>query len=256
VIEITTWNVNGIRAALKNGIDKWIIQNQPDILCFQEIKARIDQFDLSEFTKMGYESVWNSADQPGYSGVGTLFKIKPESISYGLSNPKFDNEGRVIQTSYPDFELFNIYFPNGGRGYERVQYKLDFYKELLDITDHLHQQGKQIIVTGDFNTAHREIDLKNPKENSKYSGFLPEERIWIDYYLQHGFVDVYRVLYPERIQYSWWTYRFHAREKGIGWRLDYFLISKELLSLIKDVTIHDSVQGSDHCPVTLELDIE
>lgn len=250
---ITTWNVNGIRAALKNGIIHWIQSYQPDILTFQEIKAKEDQFDQSAFHDMGYKSLWNPAQQLGYSGVGLLYKIKPYSYKFGFDKPIYDKEGRVIRLSFSDFELFTIYFPNGGRGQERVQFKLDFYASLLNLCDELHKDGKSIIITGDFNTAHREIDLKNPKENSKISGFLPEERIWIDNFLEHGFTDAYRSLYPDRVQYTWWTYRFKARERGIGWRLDYFLLSSKLMGRVKDVIIHEEVEGSDHCPVSLEI---
>jgi len=253
VFKITTWNVNGIRAALQKGILNWVKSHNADILCLQEIKANVDQFDSTGLNEMGYECVWNSALQLGYSGVGVAYHLAPLEIKLGLGKEEFDQEGRVIQLSYPEFELFNVYFPNGGRGTERVQFKLEFYAYLLKICDQLHNDKKNIIITGDFNTAHREIDLKNPKENSKISGFLPEERVWIDYYLQHGFVDIFRHLYPDKVQYSWWTYRFKAREKGIGWRLDYFLVSEMLVSSIKDVTIHDDVYGSDHCPVSLEM---
>jgi len=253
VFKITTWNVNGIRAALQKGILNWVKSHNVDILCLQEIKAKVDQFDSTGLTEIGYECVWNPAMQSGYSGVGVAYHLAPREIKLGLGKEEFDQEGRVIQLSYPEFELFNVYFPNGGRGKERVQFKLEFYAYLLKICDQLHNAKKNIIITGDFNTAHREIDLKNPKENSKISGFLPEERVWIDYYLQHGFVDIFRHLYPDKVQYSWWTYRFKAREKGIGWRLDYFLVSEMLVSSIKDVTIHDDVYGSDHCPVSLEM---
>jgi exodeoxyribonuclease-3 len=252
-MNITTWNINGIRAALNKGIDKWIMDYSPDVLCFQEIKAKPDQFDSSIFSSMGYQYVWNSAERPGYSGVGILFKKQPLTIQYGLGNQIFDKEGRVIQLSYPYFELFNIYFPNGGRTLERVPFKIDFYEVLLNKCDILHSENKNVIITGDFNTAHNEIDLKNSKSNQKNTGFLPEERVWIDHYLEHGFVDIYRHLYPDRIQYTWWTYRMNARQNGVGWRLDYFLISKKLNETVKDVIIHDDVKGSDHCPVTLQL---
>jgi exodeoxyribonuclease-3 len=252
-MNITTWNINGIRAALNKGIDKWIMDYSPDVLCFQEIKAKPDQFDSSIFSSMGYQYVWNSAERPGYSGVGILFKEQPLTIQYGLGNQIFDKEGRVIQLSYPYFELFNIYFPNGGRTLERVPFKIDFYEVLLNKCDILHSENKNVIITGDFNTAHNEIDLKNSKSNQKNTGFLPEERVWIDHYLEHGFVDIYRHLYPDRIQYTWWTYRMNARQNGVGWRLDYFLISKKLNETVKDVIIHDDVKGSDHCPVTLQL---
>jgi len=250
---ITTWNINGIRAALLKGIDKWIKDYSPDVVCFQEIKAKPEQFDPLVFKTMGYQCFWNSAERAGYSGVGVLIKKQPTNIKYGLGYPKFDAEGRVIWLSYPGYELFNIYFPNGGRSLERVPFKLEFYEQLLDICDSLHKENKNIIITGDFNTAHKEIDLKNPKANQKNTGFLPEERIWIDYYLQHGFIDIYRHLYPDRIQYTWWTYRMNARQKGVGWRLDYFLISQNLLGKVRDVIIHDDIKGADHCPVSLQL---
>lgn len=253
-MNITTWNVNGIRAAVQKGILQSIKLLLPDVLCFQEIKARPEQIDTSIFQQIGYECVWNSGERPGYSGVGVLLKKKPEQIKLGLDNQKFDAEGRVIHLSYKEFELFNIYFPNGGRELERVPFKLEFYAYLLDYCDKLHKNNKSIILTGDFNTAHKEIDLKHPKENQRNTGFLPEERVWIDYFLQHGFVDIYRHLYPDRVQYTWWTYRMNARQKGVGWRLDYFLISDNLVSKVKDVIIHEEIQGSDHCPVTLQIE--
>jgi exodeoxyribonuclease-3 len=154
---------------------------------------------------------------------------------------------------YPDFTLVNAYFPSGQRGHERVAYKLEFYGALLEICDRLQAAGEQLVIGGDFNTAHNEIDLRYPKQNRKTSGFLPEERAWVDRYLAHGFVDAYRALYPERVQYTWWTYRMNARQKGIGWRLDYFLVSEGLLPCVQDVIVHDDILGSDHCPVTLVL---
>ena len=247
--------MNGIRSALNKNVQAWISNHNPHILCLQEIKARAEQVDLSEFEEVGYKIIWNAANRPGYSGVITMYRVEPISYNIGMGIEYFDIEGRLIQTSHPDFELFNIYFPNGGRGYDRVQYKLDFYEKLLNICDNLHQKGKKIIITGDFNTAHQEIDLKNPKENEKTSGFLPEERIWIDKFIDHGFVDAYRELYPTNEQYTWWTYRFRARERGIGWRLDYFLISEPLMEKVEDVKIFDQVYGSDHCPVTLMINI-
>jgi len=252
---ITTWNVNGIRAALQKGFIDWVKLHRPDVLCLQEIKAKPEQIDLTEFKNLGYEIVLNSAEQPGYSGVAVMYKYKPSSIILGLGVERFDNEGRVIRLSYPQFEIYNIYFPNGGRGVERVAYKLDFYRTLLEQCELMMKNGKEIIITGDFNTAHREIDLKNPKENQQTSGFLPEERAWIDRYTQNGFIDVYRYKYPDRIQYTWWTYRFKARERNIGWRLDYYLITKGILKFVEDTTINDTVTGSDHCPVDLILKI-
>ena len=252
-MKITTWNINGIRAAMGKNILEWVNSYQPDVLCLQEIKAKEDQIDIDQIKAIGYEAVFNPADRPGYSGTATFFKSDPPEIIKGLGKDIFDNEGRVIRTSFQDFELFNIYFPNGGRDNNRVPYKLDFYAYLLDICDKMQQEGKDIIITGDFNTAHKEIDLKNPKANEKNTGFLPEERVWIDRYLEHGFIDAYRSLYPEEESYTWWTYRFGARQKNIGWRLDYFLVTKRIMERTKDVIIHSEIMGSDHCPVTIIL---
>ena len=253
-MKITTWNVNGLRANLNKGGADWWNSEKPDVLCLQEIKALPDQLTAEQHSQFeGVQAIWNPAQRKGYSGVATFSRPEPLAIQKGLGDEQFDVEGRVIQTRYPGFSLFNIYFPNGQRDQTRLTYKLDFYTLLLDICDQMHAAGEQIIICGDFNTAHREIDLKNPKPNAKTSGFLPEERAWIDKYLRHGFVDAYRVLYPETVQYTWWTYRFGARGRNIGWRLDYFFVSEGLMPRVEDVIVHDEVMGSDHCPVTLVL---
>ena len=201
----------------------------------------------------GYEIIWNPAEKKGYSGTSTWTKETPREVNLGLGSERFDVEGRVIRTRHPDFYLFNIYFPNGQRGHERVAYKLEFYELLLETCDALHAAGESIIITGDFNTAHNEIDLKNHKTNHKTSGFLPEERAMIDRYMEHGFVDPFRHLYPEKEQYSWWSYRGAARSRNVGWRIDYFLVSESLLSRVEDVIIHDDALGSDHCPTELQI---
>jgi len=253
-LKITTWNVNGLRAALNKGVADWWKKENPDILCLQEIKMMPEQLSDSQKNELsGNKIIWNPAKRKGYSGVATFTQRESLDVLKGMGNEKFDLEGRVIQTRYKDFILFNIYFPNGQRDHERLTYKLDFYAYLLDLCDQMHAAGDQIILTGDFNTAHNEIDLKNPKENQNTSGFMPEERAWIDKYLEHGFVDAYRVLYPDKVEYTWWTYRFRARERGIGWRLDYYLVSKPLMERVEDVIIHGDVSGSDHCPVTMVL---
>jgi exodeoxyribonuclease-3 len=250
-MKVSTWNVNGIRAALEKGLHEWVRSNLLDIICLQEIKARPEQIK-EEFREIsGFYSYWNPALRPGYSGVATYTRHKPNSLAMGLGNPSFDKEGRVIRMKFPDFVLYNVYFPNGQRSQERVDFKLDFYAQLLSEIDQLHTQDENIIITGDFNTAQSEIDLANPKENINNSGFLQEERDWIDTYLSHNFVDAYRELYPSKIQYTWWTYRTGARRKNIGWRLDYFLVSKNMMPKVCDVIIQDEVLGSDHCPVTI-----
>ncbi|MCL4561250.1 MAG: exodeoxyribonuclease III [Chloroflexi bacterium] len=252
-MKIASWNVNGYRAAYAKGLLRWTLEQGPDVLCLQEIKARPDQLSADQLGFPGYHAFWNPAEKAGYSGVASFYKSEPDEVIYGLGEPRFDVEGRVIRSLHPGFNLYNIYFPNGQRGHDRVSYKLDFYETLLRLCDQMHAGSENIIITGDFNTAHEEIDLANPKENSTTSGFLPEERVWIDYFLQHGFVDAYRWLYPDRIQYTWWTYRFGARKRNIGWRIDYFLVSQALIDRVCDVVIHTDVEGSDHCPVVLEI---
>jgi exodeoxyribonuclease-3 len=254
-MKITTWNVNGLRAVVaKNAFNVPVI-NSTDVLCLQEIKARPEQLPDEARELTGFSSYWNPALRPGYSGVAMYAKTPPKHIEMGLGDNRFDDEGRVVKAEFEQFTLYGIYFPNGQRGQERVSYKLDFYERLLEQCDELHSKGRAVIITGDFNTAHREIDLANPKENETTSGFLPEERVEIDKFLAHGFVDVYRSLYPDKVQYTWWTYRFQARKRNIGWRLDYFLVSQAIVESVSDVVVYDQVLGSDHCPVELNISL-
>lgn len=238
---------------LRKGALDWVWNQNPDLLCLQEVKARPEQLTEEQKNSLPLSYLWNPAERPGYSGVATFHKNQPLDFRLGLDEPKFDVEGRVISTLHTGFRLFNIYFPSGQRGKERVDYKLDFYAHLLKTCDRLHKKGESLIITGDFNTAHQPIDLKNAKTNQKTSGFLPEEREWVQKFLDHGFVDIYRKLYPEKVQYTWWTNILNARERGVGWRIDYFLVSEALVVRVKDVIIHDAVLGSDHCPVELIL---
>lgn len=252
-LKITTWNVNGYRAVIKKGFEHWFRQDESDLVCLQEIKTRPEQVEDLFRSWDGYEAYWNPAERPGYSGVAVFARNRPLDYGYGLDDTRFDNEGRVIWLRYPDFTLYNIYFPNGQRGQDRVAYKLDFYARLLDICDERRKNGEHIILTGDFNTAHQEIDLANPRQNITTSGFLPEERAWVTRYLENGFIDAYRQLYPERVQYTWWTYITNARARNVGWRLDYYLVTSGMMGAVKDVVIQDQVMGSDHCPVSLHL---
>lgn len=254
-MKITTWNVNGLRAVMGKGFRDWAKGDAADILCLQEIKARPEQLADEMRELPGYTSFWNPAQRPGYSGVASYVKSPLTEIQFGLGVEEFDAEGRVIRMSLSDdLVLYNIYFPNGQRGHDRVQFKLAFYETLLSQCNLLHADGKKIIITGDFNTAHQEIDLANPKSNANTSGFLPEERAWIDTYLSNGFTDIYRQLYPDRIEYTWWTFITRARERNVGWRLDYFLVSDAFVPRVKDVAIQSDVHGSDHCPVSLIYD--
>ena len=251
-MKIITWNVNGLRAAINKGILEWLASQQADVICLQEVKARSDQVTDEQLSILdGYQAVWNSAQRPGYSGVLTFTRVYPVEVRTVLGQEEFDSEGRLIAVRYPSFWLYNIYFPNGQRDHNRLDYKLRFYAELLTQCDRMHAEGESIIVTGDFNTAHNEIDLRNPKQNVNTSGFMPVERAWVDRYLQQGFADAYRELYPDRVQYTWWTYRLNARQRNIGWRLDYYLVSGSLMPSVVDVIVHDDILGSDHCPVTL-----
>jgi exodeoxyribonuclease III len=256
-LRITTWNVNGLRAALRKGAADWWQAESPDVLCLQEIRSRPDQLTAEQRSRLEKDYFeWNPAERAGYSGVATFSRPEPLLSEKGIGAARFDVEGRVIKTKYDKFTLFNIYFPNGSRDHSRVGYKLDFYAHLLKICDALHAAGERIIICGDFNTCHQEIDLRNHSTNHKTTGFLPEERAWVSKYLDHGFVDAFRILYPEREQYTWWTYRSNARARNVGWRLDYFLVSEVLMSSVQDVITHDDIKGSDHCPVTLVIDDE
>jgi exodeoxyribonuclease-3 len=253
-MKIITWNVNGIRAVLNKNALAWAFDSNADAICLQEVKAKPEQLSEHQKASLTLDYVWNPAQKLGYSGVTTFYKNKPDFVSMGMGKRKFDVEGRLITTGWADVRLLNIYFPSGSRGHERVDFKLEFYAELLKVCKRLHKNSEQLILCGDFNTAHNEIDLKNAKQNKNTSGFLPIEREWFQKYLDAGFVDVFRHLYPDKVQYTWWTNILNARARGIGWRLDYFLVSESLLPRVNDVIIHDSVMGSDHCPVELILD--
>ena len=252
-IRLISWNVNGIRAIQKKGFLDWFKETSPDILCLQETKAHPDQLDDALKNVDGYESHFSSAEKKGYSGVVTYTRLKPIKVQQGIGKKEFDSEGRFIVTEFADFTLFNIYFPNGKAREERLKYKMDFYDAFLNHCKKLLKQNKKIVVCGDVNTAHKEIDLARPKENSKISGFLPEEREWIDKFLDAGFLDTFRLFNDEPEQYTWWDMVTRARERNVGWRIDYFYASENLKKNIVSAAIHSSVMGSDHCPIELEL---
>jgi exodeoxyribonuclease-3 len=253
IVKILSWNVNGIRAAYKKGILDWFKKVNPDILCLQETKAHPDQLVDELKNVKGYESYFSSAEKKGYSGVVAYTKVKPLNIKQGIGIKKFDSEGRFIITEFKEFILFNIYFPNGKASKERLQYKMDFYDAFLKHCKKLLKHGKKIVVCGDVNTAHEEIDLARPKENSQTSGFLPEEREWIDKFLAVGFIDTFRMFNSEPENYTWWDMITRARERNVGWRIDYFYASENLKSNIKSASILPKVMGSDHCPIELSL---
>jgi exodeoxyribonuclease-3 len=255
-IRILSWNVNGIRAVNKKGFLDWFKKDKPDILCLQETKATKKQFPTDIKAVDGYKLYVSAAMKKGYSGTATYTRLEPNKVDYGFGIEKFDLEGRTIISDHGDFVLFNIYFPNGKMSPERLQYKMDFYDTFLKFADNLKEQGKNIVVCGDVNTAHKEIDLAHPKENSKISGFLPEERAWIDKFLSHGYVDTFREFNKEPEQYSWWSYRSRARDRNVGWRLDYFFVNKEFMDRVDSSYILTDVMGSDHCPVGLEINLK
>lgn len=253
-ITLLSWNVNGIRSAYRKGFLPWLTEVKPDILCLQEIRATETQLHDSLAMPDGYYSYWNSSDRAGYGGTALFSRKKPLSITYGLGDGNLDREGRTIIAEYPNFFLINSYFPNGNRNHDRLLYKLNFYEAFQKKCDDLHNQGKVVIFCGDLNTAHKEIDLFNPKTNKKKSGFLPEERKWIDRMIESGYVDTFRYFYPNLSeQYSWWSYMLNARENNRGWRFDYIFIRKEAKKRILDAFILKEVSYSDHCPVGITL---
>jgi exodeoxyribonuclease-3 len=254
-MKIISWNVNGIRSAAKKGLIDWVLDQQPDILCLQETKAWEEQLEDDIKKLEGYEATFCSAQKKGYSGVATYCKIAPVSQILGMGTEEFDREGRVITTEYEDFFLLNIYFPNGQMNEERLKYKLDFYDAYLAYAQGLRMSGKAVITCGDYNTAHKPIDLARPKENQKVSGFLPVERAWMDKYVASGYVDTFREFQQEGGHYSWWNVRTRARERNVGWRIDYFFIDEEHKGMVKDAFILPEVYGSDHCPVGIELSV-
>lgn len=252
-IRLFSWNVNGIRAVEKKGFLEWISSEAPDILCVQETKADPSQLSSALLHPKGYESYWSSAVRKGYSGTAIYTRLSPLFAETSFGDPFLDGEGRIVLLEFEAFFLFNVYFPNGGSGPERLKFKLHFYERFLALVEAFRKK-KPVVICGDVNTAHTDIDLAHPKENAKTSGFLPQERAWIDALMAKGYSDTFRLLHPdERDRYSWWDMKTHARSRNVGWRLDYFFVSDELKRAVKRADIHPSVHGSDHCPVSLEL---
>ncbi|MAW21640.1 MAG: exodeoxyribonuclease III [Flavobacteriales bacterium] len=250
---IITYNINGIRASLKKGLDTWINTVKPDIICLQEIKAKPEQFDTTLFNNLGYECFINSAQKPGYSGVAIISKIKPRHIEYGCGIEKIDFEGRVIRADYDSFSVISVYFPSGSSGELRQAFKIEFldlfYKYILG----LKKKIPNLIISGDYNICHKAIDIHNPQRNKNTSGFLLEEREWISKFIASGFIDSFRYLNKEPHNYSWWSYRANARLKNLGWRIDYNMISDSLLPRLKRAIILSEARHSDHCPVLVEI---
>lgn len=254
-MKLVSWNVNGLRSLSKNGYwEAFLGGTKPDIFCLQETKASPDQLTEAFLSPAGYSAFFSSCSvKKGYSGVALYSKIEPLSVIYGMGIPEFDDEGRLVGAEYEDFWLLNVYFPNGGQGPERLNYKLRFYDAFLTFAEKLRKQ-KPVIFCGDINTAHEEIDLARPKENEGNTGFLPEERAWVDEVVAAGYVDTFRHLHPHVTgAYSYWDLFTFARDRNVGWRIDYFFAASELIKRIKKAEIYPDIYGSDHCPVSITL---
>ncbi len=253
-MKLASWNVNGIRAVERKGLLSYIADTTYDVYCLQETKADPEQLSQQLIAPDGYQSLWASSQiKRGYSGVAVYTRHKPLSVS-NMNIDQFDQEGRYIQLEYRDFYLINTYFPNSQDKGKRLDYKLAFCQALFEKLQKLRLK-KDIILCGDYNIAHKEIDLARPKQNQETAGFLPEERAWMTHFLSHKYVDTFRHFSNEPHNYSWWSYRSNAREKNIGWRIDYFCVNEEAISKVSKSEIHPEVQGSDHCPVVLEIDM-
>ncbi len=250
-MRILSWNVNGIRSIADKGFLEWLSRESPDILCVQETKARPEQLDGAIRSPKGYHAYWNNPGRKGYAGVAVFSKAEPVSVKNDFPPASFDTEGRVLMLDYKDFVLVNVYFPNGSMGPDRLAYKLDFYGKFLKYLNGM--KAGNIIVCGDVNTAHKEIDLARPRENAMFSGFLPEEREWIDKLVSRGYVDTFRHFNPGPGQYTWWDYKTRSRERNTGWRIDYFFVNSKFLPRVKNAFIMQEVMGSDHCPVGIEI---
>jgi len=256
-MRIVSYNINGIRAALNKGLLDWIKTNPADVICLQETKAAKENVDHTIFNNIGYEDYWFSAQKKGYSGVVVFTKIKPNHVEYGTGHKVSDDEGRVIQMDFGDIRLINAYFPSGTSGDERQSFKYVWLDEFSLYLDKLKKNHPKLILCGDYNIAHKEIDIHDPKGNKNSSGFLPEEREWMSKFFNHGWIDSFREFHPEPHRYSWWSQRFPTvRLQNKGWRIDYINVTENLKSSLKDAEIFPDIKHSDHCPVYLEISIK
>lgn len=252
-MKIISWNVNGIRACSKKGLFDYLEKQKADVVCLQETKAMREQCDEIETELSRYEQSWHSAERPGYSGVANLYRQSPRSVRLGMGLSEVDREGRVLISDHEDFLVLNMYFPNGGSGEERHLFKMKFLSKILPFFKKLEKE-KPLILTGDFNIAHKEIDIHDPVRLDGESGFKPEERAWMDDLVKAGFIDTFRHFAPEKAdEYSWWSYRQGSRRRNKGWRIDYFFASPALLPRIKAMRMDQKIEGSDHCPLVLEI---
>jgi exodeoxyribonuclease-3 len=257
-LKLISWNVNGLRAAMKKDFLGSFQKLDADVVAIQETKLQDSQLDADMRGISAYQTFWSHCTiKKGYSGVGTYSRVAPAGVCYGIGEPRFDAEGRIIEMDFGGLLFFNVYFPNGQMSAERLQYKLDFYEAFFDYADRRRREGKSLVICGDYNTAHNEIDLANPKANENTSGFLRIERDWLDRIVARGYVDTFRHFHPDTVKYSWWTYRFKARERNIGWRIDYFFATNDLIEAdrVKEAFIDNDIHGSDHCPIGLVVEL-
>ena len=252
-MKIITYNVNGLRAALAKGFTDWLAAEQPDVLCLQETKAQPDQIPTLDFEALGYKCYFFSAKKKGYSGVAILTKQVPDHVEYGMGMPVYDDEGRFLRADYGDLSIVSVYHPSGTSGDERQAFKMQWLADFERYVHELQQSRPYLILCGDYNICHRPIDIHDPVRNANNSGFLPEEREWIDHFINSGFIDTFRYFHDEPGQYSWWSYRFNARKNNKGWRIDYCMATRNLESRLRDARILMDVVHSDHCPCLLEI---
>ena len=252
---VISYNVNGIRAALKKGLVDWMKASNPDVLCLQEIKALKEQVDTESIEQAGYHHYWHSAEKKGYSGVAILSKQEPSHVEYGCGISEIDFEGRILRADFDNFSLMSAYFPSGSSGDIRQAFKMKFLSQFQNYSNELKKDFPKLIISGDYNICHRAIDIHNPQRNKNTSGFLPEEREWMNVFITSGFIDSFRHLNPEPHNYSWWSYRANARAKNLGWRIDYNMISENLLPNLSRSAILSQARHSDHCPVLVEMDL-
>ncbi len=252
-MKIVSYNVNGIRAAINKGFMDWLKEYDPDVLCIQETKARPEQFDVSAFEELGYHCYWHSAEKKGYSGVGLITKRKPDNVVIGVGNDKFDAEGRCIRMDIGDITVLSVYHPSGTTGDIRQDFKMEWLNYFSKFINELKNERSKLIISGDLNICHKEIDINNPKRHKKSSGFLPEEREWVTNFINSGFIDSFREFDQSPEKYSWWSYRAQARTKNLGWRIDYHFVSSALKDQLIGAGILADVVHSDHCPVYVDI---
>jgi len=254
-MKIISYNVNGIRAAISKGLMEWIKAAAPDVLCFQETKAQIEQIPLFDFEEAGYKHYWFSAQKKGYSGVGIISKVEPDKVVKGMGMPLYDNEGRFIRADFGELSVVSAYHPSGSSGDERQAFKMKWLNDFYNYIQELKKERPNLILSGDYNICHKPIDIHDPIRNAHSSGFLPEEREWMTKFLDSGFIDSFRHFNESPHQYSWWSFRANARQKNLGWRIDYNMVSETLKDKLKNALILPDAKHSDHCPVVVNLDI-